>query len=170
MPPLLLELLIHALHPDAYGLGGGALQIHIECRVDTIRRSLKIAILESPRQLLIDKLHKVRRIRRFQAAGHHTQGLFRFHGVLAIGDVAVLPHQRQNQVAPLFGMVGTPVGIVVTGIPIDPGERRGFVDIEVADVFSKIRLRRLPETVDAEAAALAEARFLSSKASAPARA
>ncbi len=157
MAALLLELLVDILHPDAHGIGGGALQIDIESRIDTVGRSLEIAILEGPGELVVDQVHEVRRIGGFEAPCNHSQRRFGFHGILAIGDVAVLPHQRQDDITALLGLLRLAVRIVVAGPLNDSGERGRLVDVDLANILPEIGLRSLSKAMDAEAAPLAEA-------------
>ena len=157
MAPLFLELLVDVLHADAHGLGGRALQVHVERRVNAMQRGAEVPVLERSRELVIHHVDEVGRVGGLEAAGDYSQRRLGFDRVLAIGDEAVLAHQRQDQVAPLFGVLRVAVRIVVIRVSGDPGERRRLMSVEIADVLSKVRLRGLAKTVDAEAAALAHA-------------
>ena len=148
---LLLELLVDVRHPDPHSLVRRALQIEIERGVNA-QRLFRRAIVERFLQLVAHKVDEVGRragVRRRRDRHRRGDGA----PVVALGDHAVLPHQREHQVAPLPQPVDIAERMKVAW-PLDqPREQRGFGQRHRRHVLAEIGRRRRAETVQAERAA-----------------
>ena len=153
---LLLDLLVDARHAEPHGFHRGALQAHIERGVDAERVGLEIGVLEHVLQLVV---HQVDEIRRFHAGGPGLgdgQRRFDRERVIAVADQAVLPHQRQNDVAAVAQAVGMAERIEIAR-PLDhPGEFGGLGQRDAAEVLAQVGFGCLRQTVDVEGAAPAQ--------------
>ena len=154
--PLLSQLRIHVVHADAYGFHRGALQIEIERSVNTIRTRLKILVLKMRLQLVVHQVHEIRRFGGFSPGGNQTYRSIAGFSIVALRDEAVLAHQAEHQVTPFAHAVGMPERIVITRALHQARQHGRLLQCQLADVFSKIGLRRFTETTDVERAPAAE--------------
>ena len=152
----LAHLIVHLLHHGLDRLGGSVLKLRVERGVDAQALSVHVLVAELLHQLLMNEIDEIGGLAGVHIPGREPDGL----GLGAVrfvpGDGVCVYHRIEHQVAPLHGAVVVLERREIIR-PLDHARDQGALrQVELANVLAEVGLRRLAETVDAEAAALAE--------------
>ena len=150
-----LPLGVGFLNPDPHRLDGVALQGHIQSGIHAERNVLEIVILKTILQGFIHQIDEERGIGRFRCALHHVERGSRGVLILLLGQIAVLMHGLQNQVAPGARPLRETEWIAADR-RLNQSRQQGRVRCgDLIQILGQVDRGSLAETVDAEASLMA---------------
>jgi hypothetical protein len=152
----LADKLVHVLHADLDGFGGGALEVRIERGVDSKALVGEVLVADAFDELIVDEVDEVRSFARVDV-GRGKAERFSFGAVCLIGgDGACLDHGVEDKIAALHSALRMAIGIQSCGRLDGAGEEGTLCGIELLQILTEEGLSGLTEAVDGIAAALAE--------------
>ena len=144
--------LLETLEPLGDGALRRLLQVHVERRVDLQPLGLELLAVALG-QLALDEVDEVRRLGSLLGARPRRDRLLHRLSHRRVVDSSLVPHQAEDQVAPLPGALGIPKRRVGVGGADHPGQRRRLGEIEVRHLLAEVVAGRLADAGDRDRAA-----------------